>query len=527
MAQQPRKKTNGKASSAQPDGGRNGGGKTDGAKTGGATPAGDTAAKSRGASANAGSSRTSASRKATGQRESSKQGSGGRKPAASRSGARGERGAEQPRAAIIGSNRIPFAKAGGAYAEATNQDMLTAALSGLIARHQLQGERLGDVVGGAVLKHSRDFNLTREAVLGTTLSPQTPAVDIQRACATSVEAVNVVANKIKLGQITSGIAAGVDSTSDAPIVVSDRLRKTLLRLSRAKTVPERLKLVGQLRPSDLAPVAPNVNEPRTGLSMGEHQAITTRQWGITREAQDEVALASHRNLDKAYANGFFDDLLTPYRGLVRDQSLRSDTSAEKLAALKPVFGTKGEHGPSASMTAGNSTPLSDGAASVLIGTPEWAEERGLPVLAHVVDSEAASVDFARGEDGLLMGGAYAVPRLLHRHGLTLDDFAFVEIHEAFASVVLTTAAAWADEDFCTDRVGAPSPGELDYDRLNVTGSSVAAGHPFAATGARIVGTLAALLAQYKEQHGGKEPVRGLISVCAAGGQAVAMILEAA
>lgn len=453
--------------------------------------------------------------------------SGGRKRATSGSAANRGKAADQPRAVIIGSNRIPFGKAGGAYAEATNQDMLTAALSGLIARHQLQGERLGDVVGGAVLKHSRDFNLTREAVLGTALSPQTPAVDIQRACATSVEAVNVVANKIRLGQITSGIAAGVDSTSDAPIVVSDRLRKTLLRLSRAKTVPQRLKLVGQLRPSDLAPVAPNVNEPRTGLSMGEHQAITTRQWEITREAQDEVALASHQNLAKAYADGFFDDLLTPYRGLVRDESLREDTSAEKLAKLRPVFGTKGEHGASASMTAGNSTPLSDGAASVLLGTPQWAQERGLPVLAHVVDTEAASVDFARGTDGLLMGGAYAVPRMLHRNGLTLDDFTFVEIHEAFASVVLTTAAAWADEEFCAERVGVPSPGELDYDRLNVTGSSLAAGHPFAATGARIVGTLAALLAQHKEQHGGDEPVRGLISVCAAGGQAVAMILEAA
>src|SRR5699024_9139303 len=316
----------------------------------------------------------------------------------------------QPLAAIIGSNRIPFGKAGGAYADATNQDMLTTALSGLIARYQLQGERLGDVAAGAVLKHSRNFNLTREAVLGTALDPQTPAFDLQRACATSVEAVSAIANKIKLGQITSGIAAGVDTTSDASIVVTDRRRKTLLRLSRAKTVPERLKLVGQLRPADLAPVAPNVNEPRTGLSMGEHQAITTREWNISREAQDAIALASHQNLAQAYDEGFFDDLVTPYRGLVRDESLRADTSADKLAKLKAVFGTKGEHAAQASMTAGNSTPLSDGAAAVLLGTPQWAAERGLPVLAHVVDSEAASVDFARGEDGLLMVGSYAVPR---------------------------------------------------------------------------------------------------------------------
>ncbi|MGC0141645.1 acetyl-CoA C-acetyltransferase [Pseudactinotalea sp. Z1732] len=443
------------------------------------------------------------------------------------SGAEAAPGAGRHRAAIIGANRIPFGKAGGAYASAGNLDMLTAALDGLVARYRLQGERLGDVAGGAVLKHSRDFNLTREAVLGTTLSPQTPAFDLQRACATSVEAVAAIANKITLGQITSGIAAGVDSTSDAPIVVSDRLRKTLLRLSRAKTVPQRLKLVGQLRPSDLAPVAPNVNEPRTGLSMGEHQAITTRQWKITREAQDAIALASHQNLAKAYEEGFFDDLITPYRGLVRDQSLRADTSADKLAALKPVFGTKGEHAAEASMTAGNSTPLSDGAAAVLLGTPEWAAERGLPVLAHVIDAETASVDFAHGEDGLLMGGAYAVPRLLHRNGLSLADFAFVEIHEAFASVVATTSAAWADEDFCTSKVGVPSPGQVDPATLNVTGSSLAAGHPFAATGARIVGNLAALLAQHREANPEGPPARGLISVCAAGGQAMAMILEAA
>lgn len=432
-----------------------------------------------------------------------------------------------PRAAIVGANRIPFGKAGGAYAAATNLDMLTATLSGLVARYQLQGERLGDVIAGAVLKHSRDFNLAREAVLGTELSAQTSAYDVQRACATSVEAVWSIANKIRLGQIDSGIAAGVDSTSDAPIVVTDRLRKTLIRLSRAKSVPERLKLVGSLRPSDLAPVAPSVNEPRTGLSMGEHQALTTRQWKVTREEQDAVALASHQNLAQAYQDGFFDDLITPYKGLVRDQSLRADTSAEKLAGLKPVFGLKGADPATATMTAGNSTPLSDGSAAVLLGTEEWAQQRGLPVLAHVTDAESASVDFVRGQDGLLMGGAYAVPRLLHRQGMGLDDFDFIEIHEAFASVVLTTTAAWADEKFCTEKVGVPALGEVDRDKVNVTGSSLAAGHPFAATGARIVGTLATLLARKRAENPDGPPVRGLISVCAAGGQAVAMILEAA
>ncbi|UFU02659.1 acetyl-CoA C-acetyltransferase [Ruania suaedae] len=430
------------------------------------------------------------------------------------------------RAAVIGSNRIPFGKAGGAYRSASNLDMLTAALSGLVARYGLQDERLGDVSAGAVLKHSRDFNLTREAVLGSGLDAHTPAFDVQRACGTSVETVVSIANKIALGQVASGVAGGVDTTSDAPIVVTDRLRKTLLQLSRAKTLQQRLGLMARLRPADLAPVAPNVNEPRTGLSMGEHQAITTRRWGITREAQDEIALASHRNLAAAYENGLFDDLVTPYRGLVRDESLRADTTAEKLAKLKPVFG---KDSPDASITAGNATPLSDGAAAVLLGTDAWAAERGLPVLAHVVDAESAAVDFARGEEGLLMAGAYAVPRLLARHDLSLADFDFVEIHEAFASTVLTTMAAWADEEFMATKVGLPALGELDRSRLNVAGSSLAAGHPFAATGARIVGTLAALLHQKKlndDGAGSSAPVRGLISVCAAGGQAVAMILEA-
>ncbi|WP_022916980.1 acetyl-CoA C-acetyltransferase [Ruania albidiflava] len=426
------------------------------------------------------------------------------------------------KAAVIGGNRIPFGKAGGAYASAANLDMLTAALTGLVARFALQGERIGDVAGGAVLKHSRDFNLTREAVLGSGLDPHTSAFDTQRACGTSVEAVTAIANKIALGQIETGIAAGTDSTSDAPIVVSDRLRRTLMKLSRSKSVAEKVKLVGSLRPGDLAPVAPSVNEPRTGMSMGEHQAITTRRWSITREAQDEVALASHQNLARAYDDGLFDDLITPFRGLTRDQSLRPDTSAEKLAKLTPVFGTSS---PGATMTAGNSTPLSDGAAAVLLGTDEWAAERGLPVLAHVVDAEAAAVDFVHGAEGLLMGGAYAVPRLLARQGLGLEDFTFIEIHEAFASTVLTTVAAWADEEFMQTKVHLPALGELDRSKLNVAGSSLAAGHPFAATGARIVATLATLLRRAKDAEP-DEPARGLISVCAAGGQAVAMILEA-
>ena len=417
--------------------------------------------------------------------------------------------------AVVGANRIPFGRVGGAYASASNLDMLTAALDGLVARLGLAGERLGEVSAGAVLKHSRDFNLTREAVLASALDPHTPAVDIQRACVTSLEAIWGLGNKIALGQIDAGVAGGVDSSSDAPVVVSDRLRAALLRLSRARSTREKAAAVAALRPKDLAPVAPSTAERRTGLSMGESQAQTNVRWGITREDQDALALASHQRLAAAWADGLFDELVTPYRGLTVDQTLRADTSLERLAALPVVFG-----GPEGTMTAGSSTPLSDGAATVLLASDAWAAERGLPVLAHVVDVEAAAVDYVRGDEGLLMAGAYAVPRLLARRGETLDDYAFVEVHEAFAGTVLCTLAAWADEELCRERVGVPAPGVVDRDRLNVAGSSLATGHPFAATGARIVGTLARLLA-------GHGPGKGLVSVCAAGGQGIAMVLERA
>ncbi|KGM13797.1 acetyl-CoA C-acetyltransferase [Cellulomonas bogoriensis] len=424
------------------------------------------------------------------------------------------------RAVVVGGNRIPFARAGGPYVRATNQDMLTAAMDGLVARYGLAGQRVGEVAAGAVLKHSKDFNLTREAVLGSALSPETPAYDVQQACATGMESVVGLSNKIRLGQIDSAIAGGVDSTSDAPIAVGDELRTILLDLSRARTVQQRLKAVSRIRPQHLAPAAPTTGEPRTGLSMGEHQALTTAAMGITREAQDELAAASHHNLAAAYDAGFFDDLMTPYRRLTRDANLRPDTSVDKLAGLKPVFGT--HLSTPATMTAGNSTPLSDGASTVLLASDEWAAERGLPVLATLVDAEAGAVDFVHGRDGLLMAGAHAVPRLLTRNGLTLQDFDFYEIHEAFAATVLCNLAAWEDEDYCRDRLGLDGAlGSVDRSRLNVHGSSLAAGHPFAATGGRIVATLAKLLAQ-------KGPgSRGLISVCAAGGQGVVAILEAA
>jgi acetyl-CoA C-acetyltransferase len=400
------------------------------------------------------------------------------------------------RVAIVGGNRIPFARSGGRYAQACNQDMLTAALDGLVARFGLAGERLGEVVAGAVLKHSRDFNLTRECVLGSRLDPHTPAYDLQQACGTGLEAVITVANKITLGQIEVGIAGGVDTTSDAPLALNDDLRRVLMRARHARTVGRRVRALGGLRPSQVVPDIPRNAEPRTGLSMGEHAARTAAEWGIGRAEQDELALLSHQRLAAAYERGFFDDLMTPYLGLTRDENLRPDTSLEKLASLKPVFGD--------TMTAGNSSPLSDGAAVVLLATEEWAAARRLPVLAYFVDAQTAAVDFVHGGEGLLMAPVTAVPALFKRHGLTFGDIDLFEVHEAFASQVLATLTAWE--------------GALDRDRLNVAGSSLAAGHPFAATGGRIVATLAKLLA---ERRSG----RGLISICAAGGQGVAALLD--
>jgi acetyl-CoA C-acetyltransferase len=404
--------------------------------------------------------------------------------------------------AILGGNRIPFARSNGPYADASNQDMLTAALDGLVARFGLQGERAGEVVAGAVLKHSRDFNLTRECVLGSALDHSTPAYDIQQACDTGLQAALAVAGKIALGQIDWGIAGGVDTTSDAPIAVNEDLRHVLLEANRTKSMAGRLKLLGHLRPGHIVPEIPRNAEPRTGLSMGEHQAITTERMGITREAQDELTVASHQALAAAYERGFFDDLVTPYLGLERDQNLRPDSSTDKLAKLKPVFGD--------TMTAGNSTPLSDGAALVLLASDAWASERGLPVLAHVTYSETAAVNYVHGDEGLLMAPVHAVPRLLERAGLTLQDFDLYEIHEAFAAQVLCTLKAWEENGL----------GAIDRSKLNVAGGSLAVGHPFAATGGRILATVAKLLA---ERGSG----RALVSICAAGGQGVVAIVERA
>jgi acetyl-CoA C-acetyltransferase len=419
------------------------------------------------------------------------------------------------RVAVIGGNRTPFARSNTVYATASNQDMLTAAIDGLVSRFGLQGERLGEVVAGAVLKHSRDFNLTRESVLGSRLAPETPAYDVQQACDTGIQATIQVANKIALGQIEVGIAGGTDTTSDAPIAVNERLRKILLEANRAKTLQGRLAALAKIRPAHLAPAIPQNSEPRTGLSMGESAALTALEWDIGREEQDELAVASHKNLAAAYDRGFLDDLVTPFLGLERDQNLRPDSSVEKLSKLKPVFG-KGE---AATMTAANSTPLTDGASAVLLCSEDYAASRGWEPLAFLTDYETAAVDYVHGGEGLLMAPAYAMPRMLERAGLTLQDFDYYEIHEAFASQVLATLKAWDDPIFCKERLGIDAPlGQIDRSKLNVNGSSLAAGHPFAATGGRIVATLAKLLAE-------KGSGRGLVSICAAGGQGVTAILE--
>ncbi|ENR4093241.1 acetyl-CoA C-acetyltransferase [Pseudomonas aeruginosa] len=419
------------------------------------------------------------------------------------------------RVAIVGGNRIPFARSNTVYATASNQEMLTSALEGLVERYNLHGERLGEVVAGAVLKHSRDFNLTRECVLGSRLAPETPAYDIQQACGTGLEAAILVANKIALGQIDSGIAGGVDTTSDAPIGVNEGLRKILLEANRGKSNLDKLKSLLKIRPRHVVPAILRNGEPRTGLSMGESCELMAQTWQIPRDEQDRLAFESHHKLAAAYEEGWQNDLMTPFRGLTRDQNLRPDIDLEKIGTLKPVF----ERGSRGTLTAANSTPLTDGASVVLLASEEWAKARGLPILAYFKDGEAAAVNFVDRQEGLLMAPVYAVPRLLARNGLSLQDFDYYEIHEAFAAQVLCTLKAWEDPEYCKTRLGLDQPlGSIDRSKLNVKGSSLAAGHPFAATGGRIVANLAKLLSL-------AEQGRGLISICAAGGQGVTAIIE--
>ncbi|MAA73489.1 MAG: acetyl-CoA C-acyltransferase [Salinisphaeraceae bacterium] len=419
--------------------------------------------------------------------------------------------------AIVGGARIPFCRSNGRYAKQSNQDLLTGALTAVVNKYELAGKQLGEVAAGAVLKHSRDFNLTRESVLSSGLAPTTPAYDVQQACGTSLETAILVGNKIATGQIECGIAAGTDTTSDAPIALNNRLRKILLEANRARSAGERFKALARIRPGHIVPDFPAVAEPRTGLSMGEHCELMAKHWQISREAQDELAVASHHKAAEAYTNGFFDDLVVEHAGVKRDDNLRADTSVEAMAKLKPAFDKQ-----SGTLTAANSTPLTDGASAVFLASEEYAQANGLPVLAYLTEfSTTAAVDFVNGDEGLLMAPAYAVPRMLERAGLTLQDFDFYEIHEAFAAQVLCTLKAWESKQYCVDRLGlSDALGEIDRSKLNVKGSSLAVGHPFAATGTRILGTLAKII----DDNGGG---RGLISICAAGGMGVTAIVERA
>jgi acetyl-CoA C-acetyltransferase len=420
------------------------------------------------------------------------------------------------RVGVIGGIRIPFCRNNTAYADVGNFGMSVKVLGSLVERYGLHGVELGEVAMGAVIKHSSEWNLAREALLSSGLAPTTPGITTARACGTSLDNAIIIANKIATGQIEAGIAGGSDTTSDVPIVLGERLRKRLLALNRAKTWQEKLRAATQgFSIKELKPAFPGVAEPRTGMSMGDHCEKMAKEWHITRQAQDQLALDSHHKLAAAYEVGFFDDLVVPFRGLKRDGFLRPDTTLEKLGSLKPAFDKASGHG---TLTAGNSTGLSDGAAAVLLGTEEWAAKRGLRVQAWFRDAEVAAVDFVHGE-GLLMAPTVAVPRMLARHGLTLQDFDFYEIHEAFAAQVLCTLRAWESADYCKNRLGLDQPlGSIDLAKLNVHGSSLAAGHPFAATGARVVATLAKLLEQ-------KGSGRGLISICTAGGMGVTAILE--
>lgn len=415
--------------------------------------------------------------------------------------------------AVLGGVRIPFCRSNTAYADLSAQQMLTATLAGLVDRFDLQGQRLGEVAGGAVLKHARDFNLTRESALSSGLAAQTPAYDVQQACATGLETAILVGNKIALGQIDVGIAAGVDTASDVPIGVSEGLRRMLLAANRAKGNVAKLRALTAFRPGMLVPQIPAVIEPRTQLGMGQHTELMAQQWQISRADQDALALSSHQRAAAAYSEGFYDDLLLPHQGVTRDNNLRADTSLEQLAALRPAFDRQ-----QGTLTAGNSTPLSDGAASVLLASEDWARAHGHEPRVFLTHCETAAVDFAQHHDGLLMAPVYAVPRMLARAGLSLQDFDYYEIHEAFAAQVLCTLKAWEDPLFCRQRLNLDAPlGTIDRRRLNVKGGSVALGHPFAATGGRILATLTKLLSA----GGG----RGLISICAAGGLGVTAILE--
>jgi acetyl-CoA C-acetyltransferase len=419
------------------------------------------------------------------------------------------------RVGIVGGVRTPFCRSSTFYADLSNLDLMTAALNGLVDKYRLKGAHIDEVIGGAIVSHSKDYNLAREAVLGTKLAPSTPGITLQQACGTSLQAASIIAAKIATGEIECGIAAGSDTTSDAPIVFSKKFSSRLVQLPQQRTAMDRLRVFKGFSPRELIPQPPNVAEPRTGLSMGQHCELMAREWKITRQDQDRFAFESHRKGAEAYRSGYMDDLVVPTAGVFRDNNLREDISLDKLAALKTAF-DKSDKG---TLTAANSTPMTDGAACVLLASEEWAAKRGLAIQSYLAYTQTAANNFVAGE-GLLMAPTIAVSKILDRAHLALQDFDFYEIHEAFAAQVLATLKAWEDPEYCSTRLGKEHPlGAIDRARLNVKGSSLAFGHPFAATGARVLANLSKLLAE----NGG----RGLISICTAGGMGVAAILESA
>lgn len=420
------------------------------------------------------------------------------------------------RVAVVGGSRIPFCRSHTFYRNLSNQELMVGALRGVVNKFDLKGQTIGDVALGAVIKHSRDWNLARESVIDSGLSMRTPGVDMQRACGTSLEAAIMIANKIALGQIESGIAGGTDTVSDAPIVYNDDYRRMLLDMHAARSFGDRIKPMFRWRPSFMKPAFPGVEEPRTGLSMGESTELIAKEWEVTREHQDALALSSHIKAGQAYDSGWYEDLVIPFEDIEEDTNIRRDSTPETLAKLKPAFDKSGE----GTMTAGNSTPLTDGAAAVLLASEDWARQKNVPILAHLTFAKVAAVNFVN-DEGLLMAPAYAVSDMLKEANLTLQDFDFYEIHEAFAAQTIATLKAWQSEAFCRDRLGRNAPmGPIDLNKLNVKGGSLAIGHPFAATGARIIATMAKLLSE-------KGSGRGLISVCTAGGMGVTAIMEAA
>ncbi len=415
---------------------------------------------------------------------------------------------------VCGGQRTPFVKSMTAYSGVSTQDMMTATLQALVIKMKLEGKLLGDVAVGGVMIPPGNWNLGREIVLGTGLDPRTPGYNVQRACGTSLETINQIALKISSGQMQWGIGGGVDTNSDISVLFPRSFAQKIIALNQSKSTMDKIKSALGFSFKDFKPQFPAVMEPRTSKSMGQHCEMMVQEWKISREDQDQLSFESHQKGAAAVEAGFHNQMIFEFQGVKKDLILRKETTIEKLAKLKPVFDTSG----AGTLTAGNSTALTDGASAVLLASRKKAESEKLPMLAKFVDCEVAALDFVHGE-GLLIAPALAVSRLLERNNLKLQDFDYYEIHEAFAGQVLCTLKAWDDESYCKRVLGRNEKmGVIDRSKMNIKGGSLAIGHPFGATGGRIVANLAHIL---KEKGKG----RGLISICTAGGMGIAAIME--